>query len=228
MSSPHNKPTFDYVSLGDSFTWGFADLYAAHIEANLGRRVILHNQSVGGQRSDELLDALRGNDEIRAQLCKAKVVTFMIPMAHFKEPSIAYVRGVSEGIENEDGMHKAFALYQRDANEIFKELLFMRSPAEAIIRTMDCYLPPFLFNEWERQGVYPILKSWWNKFNGCVTALASKHQIPLACVNLAFNGSSGNENPAGYFGKDGWHTNQEGAALIAQLHRDLGYAPFTP
>lgn len=218
------KRNWNYIALGDSFTWGFPQIYASYIETDLGVSVKVHNFSVGGQGSDELLDALRGNALLRSSLGKADVVTFMIPMAYFKEPSLAYL---SRGdVENKDCMPVAFALYQQDTEDVFKELLLLRKPSDAIFRVMDCYLPPFLFHEWKRRGVYRALKLWWEVFNDYVIQAAYEHQIPVARVCLAFNGSMGNVSPIDYIREDGWHTNERGAALIAQLHRDLGYAPL--
>jgi len=224
MAKSKPIPVLDYIVLGDSFTWGFMDIYAAHVEMDLGVHVKLHNWSVGGQRSDDFLETLRENKSLRALLCKADVVTLMIPMAHFREPSIAYItRG---DVEDQDCMRTAFALYQQDAEGVFTELLSLRKPSEAILRVMDCYLPPILFDEWKRHGMYQELKSWWEKFNDYVAQLASERGILMARVRLAFNGLSGDEDPVEYIGEDGWHTNERGAALIAKLHRELGYAPL--
>ena len=224
MAKSKPIPVLEYIALGDSFTWAFIDIYAAHIERDLGVQVNLHNWSFGGQRSDELLEMLRENESLRTLLCKADVVTFMIPMARFREPSIAYItRG---DVENQDGMRAAFALYQQDAGRIFRELLSLRKPSEAILRVMDCYLPSFLFDEWNRHGMFQELKSWWEKFNDYVAWLASERDIPVARVRFAFNGPSGDVNPVEYIGEDGWHVNERGAALIAKLHCELGYAPL--
>lgn len=217
-------PVLEYIALGDSFTWGFMDIYAAHIEMDLGVHVKVHNWNIGGQRSDELLEILSENESLRDLLRKADVVTFMIPMAHFREPSIAYIARGDVG--NQECMRAAFTLYQQDAKDVFNELLSLQKPSEAILRVMDCYLPPFLFAEWKRHGMYQELKSWWEKFNDYVTRLASERGIPVAHVRLAFNGVSGDENPVEYVGEDGWHVNERGAVLIAKLHRELGYAPF--
>jgi hypothetical protein len=224
MAKSKPIPVLDYIVLGDSFTRSFPNIYAAHIEADLGVNVKLHDRSVGGQRSDELLKALREDDVLRNTLRCAEVITFMVPMAHFKEPSIAYI--ACGDVENQDGMSEACALYQQDAEGIFNELLSLRKPSEAILCVMDCYLPPFLFDEWKRHGMYQELKSWWEKFNDHVVRLASEREIPVARVRLAFNGPSGDVSPVEYIGEDGWHVNERGAALIAKLHCDLGYAPL--
>jgi lysophospholipase L1-like esterase len=213
-----------YVALGDSFTWGFVELFAAHIETDLGARVTLHNFSAGGQGSDELLDAVRSDEKLREHLCKADAITFMIPMSHFKEPSIAYVSGGD--FSNQEGMRAAFGLYRRDADGVFAELLSLRKPCEAILRVMDCYLPPFLFGEWKKTGVFEQLKVWWDAFNGHVARLSREQNIPLARVRDAFNGANGDRGPLEFIGGDGWHTNERGAALIADLHRELGYSPL--
>jgi GDSL-like Lipase/Acylhydrolase family len=218
------KHAWNYVALGDSFTWGFVDLYAGYIEADLGARVTIHNFSVGGQGSDELLKSLREDKSLRALLQTAEVTTFMIPMTYFKEPSIAYINGGDSA--NQEGMRAAFDLYRRDADGIFMELLSLRKPLEAILRVMDCYLPPFLFWEWKKTGAFEQLKVWWDAFNGHVAQLAAEYHIPLARVREVFNGTSGETNPVEYIGEDGWHTNERGAERIAKLHRELGYAPL--
>lgn len=224
MAKAKPIPVLDYIALGDSFARKFTDIYATQIKMDLHVQVKLHNWIIGGQRSDELLEILRENRSLRNLLCKADVVTFMIPMAHFREPSIAYIARGDVG--NQECMRAAFTLYQQDAKDVFNELLSLRKTSEAILRVMDCYLPPFLFAEWKRHGMYQELKSWWEKFNDYVTRLASERGIPVAHVRLAFNGVSGDENPVEYVGKDGWHVNERGAVLIAKLHCELGYAPF--
>jgi hypothetical protein len=215
----------DYVALGDSFIWGFVDLYAAHIESDLNLPVTLHNFSAGGQGSQELLASLREIESLRVLLRSADVITFMIPMAHFKQPSIDFINGGD--LDNQAGMRAAFDLYRRDADEIFAELLSLRKPSEAMLRVMDCYLPPFLFGEWKKAGAFAQLKVWWDAFNGHVAQLATEYHIPLAHVREAFNGMSGEVNPLEFISEDGWHANESGAALIAELHRELGYAPIT-
>ena len=224
MNTLLHASKLEYVALGDSFTWGFVEAYMASIESDLGTQVSLHNFSTGGHRSDDLLASLCGNESLRVLLHDADIVTFMIPMVHFKEPSINFIN--SGDMENQDGMSAAFALYQRDADGIFAELLSLRKPSDAILRVMDCYLPPFLFGEWKRAGIYEQLKVWWDAFNEHVARLADENNIPMARVRNAFNGTSGDVNPMEFIGEDGWHTNERGAALIAQTHRELGYAPL--
>lgn len=225
MEGPFHKSKLDYVALGDSFTWGFVDLFAAHIESDLNLRVILHNFSTGGQGSEGLLASLRESQSLRSLLRSADVVTFMIPMAHFKESSIDLINN-GRDLEHQAGMRIAFDLYRQDADGIFAELFLLRKPSDAILRVMDCYLPPFLFGEWERARALMQLKAWWDVFNGHVALLANEYDVPLARVRDAFNGTGGDVNPVEFIGDDGWHTNKRGAALIAQIHRELGYAPL--
>jgi lysophospholipase L1-like esterase len=52
--------------------------------------------------------------------------------------------------------------------------------------------------------------------------------VPYAKVYLAFNGPSGDEDPAakGYLSFDGLHPNDTGHRVIAGKLRLLGYAPL--
>ena len=53
----------DYVVLGDSIACGLPQLYATHLEADLGVEVRMHIWCAGDQSSSELLSALRDNQE---------------------------------------------------------------------------------------------------------------------------------------------------------------------
>src|SRR3954462_7906177 len=71
-----------YVALGDSLgagvmaTQGYVPRYGDFIRQDTGRAVTLVNLSHSGWRSRDLLNALRTDQNFRAQLQKANVVTF--------------------------------------------------------------------------------------------------------------------------------------------------------
>jgi lysophospholipase L1-like esterase len=63
------------------------------------------------------------------------------------------------------------------------------------------------------------------------TTRASRDALsPVDLVHLALNGAHGDEDPEekGYLSADGVHTNAVGAAVIADVHRELGYEPVFP
>jgi hypothetical protein len=90
------------------------------------------------------------------------------------------------------------------------------------------FYDPFV-NYHKKLGIFEDVTPYVKAFNEYVVQVASEHNIPVARVYLAFNGPNGDEDAAdkGYM-SDLWHTNSVGAALIADLYRELGYEPLGP
>lgn len=59
VALPEGGAEWDYVVLGASQVWGFFRKYAAHIEADLGVKVTVHDWTRSNQHSTALLRALR-------------------------------------------------------------------------------------------------------------------------------------------------------------------------
>jgi lysophospholipase L1-like esterase len=74
------------------------------------------------------------------------------------------------------------------------------------------------------------LRPFYAPPNDHIMQAAAENGISVAVVHLAFNGPEGDKNPEeeGYLSADGLHTNAAGAALIADLHRELGYEGTCP
>ncbi len=64
-------------------------------------------------------------------------------------------------------------------------------------------------------------------FNDCIVRAGRRYGIPTARVFRAFDGPSGDEDPAerGYLAADGRHPSEKGKVLIAEELRKLGYRP---
>ena len=88
QSSTPGPSGWTCVALGDSWTQSpcgksYVAYYADHIEADLGVKVRALNEGKGGSvtgmfSSDELLSALRSDQQLRNEISGAKVVTFLI------------------------------------------------------------------------------------------------------------------------------------------------------
>jgi hypothetical protein len=221
--------SWDYVALGDSMTFGLVDKYADHIEADLGVEVTVHFWCRGSQGSDLLLRALRSDEELRSDIRQAEVVTFMVSTQHLRSPIHAYGAGTCGGPDNQDCLQEALALYKADTDAIMAEILSLRSTSDTIIRAMTYH--NWLINDWKELGYFDDLNPYWVACNEYLVHAASEHHIPVARVDLAFNGPNGDEDPSdkGYLGPDKQHPNQEqGFALMAELFRELGYEPLAP
>jgi len=213
---------WDYVAFGDSTAAGrgsYVDYYAAHIEADLGVKVTLHNWGVSGETSAGLLRALRNNQELRNAIRAAEVVTLVIGANDMQN---AFTLGRD--------MQEALMSFKTNFDAIIAEILSLSSPRpfDTIIRTMDYFNP--VVSNLKKAGIYDKFKPYWDSMNEHIVQAASEHNIPVAQVYLAFNGPNGDEDPVGkgYIAADGIHLSDMGNRLVAELHRELGYQPLGP
>lgn len=188
----------------------------------------MHDWSQGGQGSHLLLHVLRNEKELQSDIREAEVVTFLVSVQHLRSPTYAYRAGNCGGPDNQDCLREALTLYKADTDAIIAEILSLRSTSDAIIRSMTYY--NWLVNDWKEEGDFENLNPYWLACNQYLVRTASEHNIPVARVDLAFNGPSFDEDPVdkSYLAPDRIHPNQLGFALIADLFREQGYEPLAP
>jgi len=220
-----------YVALGDSWTGNicgglsYVDYYAGHIESDLGVKVRVLNESKNDLYMDELLSNLRNKQQLRNEISEAKVVTFLIG------------GGEAEGIVLNPGItdiQKALAFWREIYDAVIDEILSLRSTSDTIIRAID-YGNPWV-SYLKKQGILdqvnPNCAAWVEQF----VEAASEHNIPVARVDLAWNGPNLDEDPVakGYTCgdvsvlKSRVHPNEAGNRVIAEVLRKLGYKPLSP
>jgi hypothetical protein len=226
-------PEWDYVALGDSVTFGMIPRYAEMLEQDLGVKIEIHDHSRADDHSSRLLERLRTDELLRQDLREAEVITFEIPWHVIAVPWQTFEFGASGacgGVDNQDCLRGAFETYMADTDEIIAEIVSLRSPSEALIRTQDTY--QIKVRETQASGTFEIMNGYWREANAHVIEVATRYDIPVARVYDAFMGEDGIEDPRdkGLLLADGVHTNSEGATLMAELFRELGYeyAPSAP
>jgi len=219
-------PAWDYVVLGasrDGWRPGYADPYAAHIEADLGVKVTVHRRTIGGLTSEELLHFLRNTEAVRDLLREAEVVTFQSGTGDLIVLTVtAYQAGRCGGEDNLDCFRDAVASFPANYDAIIAELLTLCGP-DTIIRTFTVYN---CFYHRHVYGSQDDLSPFYKAINEHIIKAASENNIPVADVYLAFNGPDGHEDPVakGYL-LDGNHPNADGYAVIIRLLHELGYEP---
>jgi lysophospholipase L1-like esterase len=224
-AQPVKGEEWDYVAIGDSVTWGFVDYYKDFLEEDLGVTVQVHNWTRGSDHSSRLLERLRTNEELRNSIRKAEVITFEIPWGVVSTPCQTYVgmlTGSCGGEDNQDCLREGFGIYKSDTEEILAEIVSLRSPSDALIRTMTTY--QFQVARTKESGTFEVINKYWREANTHVLKVASAYEIPVAHVYDAFMGESGTEDPRekGLL-YDPMHTTDKGAYIMAELFRDLGY-----
>ena len=69
-----------------------------------------------------------------------------------------------------------------------------------------------------------------DRLNQQIIEVAGLYGIPVARVYLDFNRPEGDQDPGekGYISDDGMHNSDAGLRRMAELLRELGYAPLAP
>ena len=223
-----------YVAMGDSLgntpdePAGVMWQYAEKLEEHFGTKVDLRNRVVGGIHSTEMVDRLRTNGSLRADLAEADVVTTDIPIAWFVEPlkTVSGWQGTDPaecgGDDSEQCLRDALDAYKADTDAIIDEIVAICGD-DTLIRLYD----NFMINTGYKleTGTLDISNPYWKAGMDYVEESAARYGIPVAQVYDEFMGPEGTDDPyvKGLLGEDQLHPNTEGAALIADLLDELGY-----
>jgi lysophospholipase L1-like esterase len=227
------QEVWQYTALGDSLAAGLDDSrggyvprYRDYLQADTGRTVNLINRGVSGWTSEDLLNALRTDDALRAQIANSQIVTWNIGANDFQNAALSYRNGTCGGTDNQDCLRAAVAGFKTNWNAIVAQILSLRSPSNTIIRTMDYYNPGV--NLARLFGVLPVIKPYLDDVSRFIILSAINNRILPARIYLAFNGTSGelDAGARGYLSSDGIHPNDTGHDIIAAQFRALGYQPL--
>ncbi len=192
---------WNYVALGDSITYepfgqGFIAHYAKLLEQDLGIKVNLHNWTASGDHSSRLLDRLRTDPKLQQALRGANVIAFEVPWNVIEKPCQTFegiIPGNCGGADNQDCLRQAFDTYKANTEAIIAEIVSLRSPAEALIRTMDTY--QLMARESKAAGTFEVINRYWRDANAHVIETATRYNLPVARVYEAFMGKSGTDDP---------------------------------
>jgi lysophospholipase L1-like esterase len=200
------------------------DRYAEMMEQDLGVTVIVHSNTVSSDHSSRLLERLRTDTTLRRDLREAEVITLEIPFNILGRPITTYMSSPSAcgGADNQDCLREALEVFKADIEGIITEIISLRSPSEALVRTQDLYA--FNVTEQKEAAAFDVTGAYWREANAHITEVASAHGIPVAQVYDAFMGRGGAEDPRDRgLVSDGFHTTPKGAALLAECFHELGY-----
>jgi hypothetical protein len=230
LSAPPARSTdiVEYVSLGDSLAAlpGYTDTYAAHIEDDLGVTVHHNKLGVPGWRSADLLNALRTNQSYRDAVAEAHLVTWNIGLNDLMVARGLYVNGQCGGADSEDCLRTAVSVFEDNWDAIVAELHALTAGRNVTLRTMTSYRPFIDFDI--AGGILDVFTPYWADLNGHISASVQANSIAPADVYAEFNGVSGTEDPVlkGYISEDIIHMSDAGNDRVADMLRELAYAPF--
>ena len=216
-----------YVALGDSTVIipgiGMMGYYKEMLEEDLGIDIILQNQAHGYGGATLLIQEL-DTPQLREALQVADVITLQIPTHNLESPMRAYMADPEScgGEDHQDCLREAFNQYQEDTDVIFAKLVEIVDPAQQIVRAQDTYL--FNVTNIKESGDFDVYNAYWQAAQKHIHEVAEQYGIPVASVYDEFMGADGTDDPAekGLM-SDITHSSKEGAKLMAQLIRELGY-----
>lgn len=239
-----------YAALGDSITSGhdllqgeregFVPRYKAFIEADTGATVELVNLGVNDQSSSGLLRALRTNAGFRQHVREAQVLTLDIGTNDLLLAHSRYVRGKPRPCGGRNGqkcLRAATARFRVNYDAILREIETLREGKPTVVRAATLY-NPFTGRDKKRdshgrdgeKSDAEVFAAYYRAFNRYIAATANRHEVPYADVHRTFNGPASDQDlvETGYLLPlpDGVHPSDRGHAAIADLMRDLGYAPL--
>jgi lysophospholipase L1-like esterase len=235
-----------YTAMGDSLAYGILDFggggyvprYGSYVQADMGSSVSLNNLGRNGWTSSQLLNALRTDSNFRNSVAASQVITWDIGGNDFLRIVTSYKDKTCGGADNQDCLRDAVATFKANWSAITAEILALRSTGNTVIRTMDIY-NPFVnaqkaSDSWaDDNGLsdFQAIKPYLDEANKYIASTAAANNIPCAKVYQAFNGASGEEDPGdkGYISPydfSGVHPGELGHKVIADLFRNLGYAPL--
>jgi lysophospholipase L1-like esterase len=233
-----------YTALGDSLAFGafaplgqgYVPLYRDNLAKDTARRIVLYNLGVPGWNSQDLRRALEQNFLFQLLVWSSEAVTVNIGGNDLRTVRTAYQTQSCGGVDNQDCLRAAVVTFKQNWNAIIGRILQLRGSRKTLIRTMDIYNPYVdedkakdSWSEASNVNDFTILKFYLDDVNQYI-AQTSVSFGAFAKVYEAFNGLAGDEDPAGkgLLAFDGFHPNKAGYALMAELLRDLGYAPLLP
>lgn len=217
---PEVPDPVSYVALGDSVAAGtaattsYVDEYAAWFERASGSSVQVSARAVPGWTVEDLLPAIRDDDELRAELADAHLVTFNIGGNDLLAALRQVAAGTCGGDDGQACLRDATAALASSWDDLLAELVEVTGGDVRGLRTFDVHRPAGL----ARLGpVAATLEAYLDEVNDHLVASAEEAGIEVAEVHDAFA-----RDDERLLAPDGIHPSDRGHARIAEALAELG------
>jgi hypothetical protein len=233
------EDTWDLLWVTDSSGWGVAEIYGQYIAEDNDVEVNVFDSWVGGLSAGRILQGLKEKntsnfdlDKLRERIADSEVIVIYGNPEDSLDPSNPFDfncgTSFSQCYVNNCSMD-SFSKYIADLKEIYTIIFEIRQGKPTIIRAIDAYNPR-LVSACQPDGAFDVCVECWETYNKAIHQAADEMGVPIANVFDAWNGKDHLDDPVakGYTQEDKIHPSVEGATVIAQLLRDLGYEPIMP
>lgn len=240
MQTSIEETTWDLLWVSDSSGWGVAEIYGQYIAEDNNVEVRVEDSWIGGLSAGELLQGLKEQntknfkiDKLRDKIAESEVIVIYGNPEGSEDPSTPGDWNCGQNDLTQcyvvECSLDSFSQYISDLKEIYGIIFEIRQGKPTIIRAIDAYNPR-LVNKCEADGVFDACLACWETYNEAIHQAAAEMGVPVAGVFDAWNGNDHTENPVekGYTQEDNVHPSELGAAVTAQLLRELGYDPIVP
>jgi lysophospholipase L1-like esterase len=245
-SAPSASPSgrsYTLVALGGSIPYAgpncdncvsFVDVFADDMTKDTGLPVTVHNWTIPGSTSADLLDALRANALVRQAVTGADIVT--VTIGHNDTPWNVANDPCDGEREYPDAQWTAYAEpcvatwaaeYGRNLDAILAEIRTLRDGASTMVRVTNDY-NDIIGDPTASAGADGPTRTVLDASTRTACAAARRAGALCADVYHAFNGPKGTRDAGPLLASDHTHPSQSGQDLIAELLRRLGYEPLAP
>jgi hypothetical protein len=220
--APTAAASWHLVLLGDSVLDGIESGVKEPAEARLGATPSVKSwinpdiarYSSGGERSSDMLDRLRSDEALRADLKGADAIWFNVPVGVLLDTC------GSPGADRttlQACLPKALDQYTSDADSIMAAIVAIRPPSAAAIRVVTVW--QFLLPTLRRAGTDDLIVPIWRQLNAAVATAARVHGIDLVDAYTAISGSDGRRDAitAGDLRDDEEHLTSRGQARLVDM-----------
>jgi len=230
---------WDLLFISDGTGWGVPRKYAANIERDTGKTVMIHNYSSANLYIEDVLGALQGDPELLEHptvrslidtIPEAEVMVIFIPPGKVSSDLTGQMDNCilyRHGLPPDNCTPEAHESYVENLKEVYAHLFSLRDGQPTIIRTYDLYNP--VLKGWREYDMEEECLHCLEVFNSALRKAADAYNIPLVSLHDAFNGPAHDEEvDAKYIGRTRYLPSPEGKQLIADLLSETGYEPVAP
>lgn len=217
-----------YVALGDSFPAGFGvgegnyvNFLAGYLQQDFGVQVLVENYAQSGATTADLLYLLKNVGEVRRAVKEADMVTLWIGWNDMTYPLSLFDYGACGGEDNLDCVRRAAKELSANLDAVLDEIRVLTSGKMGKIFIADNLIPATIMDMWVGYGNFVEIKGVaFESWRSYLVRAAKTRGLGIVHTHESFNAPGGDTLVEGVMQWDGFHLNQKGHQILADLHRE--------